>query len=64
MIDKYGALRCDGCGKKFGELKPDGLAIVCQRDKRYNFFKFTDLRGQYYSHQVVALENRQVKSMI
>ena len=47
MIDKYGNLKCDACGKKFGKIDEDGLKVVCSRCKRYNKFD-TD---RYYSLQ-------------
>jgi len=53
MIDKKGNLKCDGCGKKLGEITPNGIAIVCPKStcKRYNVFD-TEPK-QYISHKAL-----------
>lgn len=33
MIDKFGNLCCDGCGKKMGEKHEDRLELGCPRCK-------------------------------
>lgn len=38
MIDKYGHLRCDGCGKLLALRLEGDLEIVCPRCKRFNHF--------------------------
>ncbi len=38
MIDKNGNLRCDECGKKFGEDFEGKITIVCPRCKHYHKF--------------------------
>ena len=57
MIDE---LRCNGCGKKFAEIKDNKLRIVCSRCRRFHEFDIATLLQGYISHKLISIKKQSV----